>query len=165
MTVRFSLDTRRRPGGKVEGGREGCWDLLCDFPISIPSGRDVTSSFFRVFHDASLIHHVPMSIRHQLFQVIRHQFPSDVDPFHRRTDDAPPQDWYDVGRAESGVDDQTTLGRVYSRVPRSPRVQAVRDRRRSRNSQVVVEIVLFEHDLVVMVLNVGKVVNRFRDRY
>ena len=50
-----------------------------------PLGRDVTRLFLGMFHDARLIHHVPMPERDELLQVVGEQFPADVDPARRRS--------------------------------------------------------------------------------
>ena len=75
--IRLSLLTLQ-DGGKITNSRR-------EFPVAVPLRRDVARLFLGMFHDARLIHHVPVSERDELLQVVGEQFPADVDPVRARS--------------------------------------------------------------------------------
>lgn len=54
-------------------------DKLCDFDILLPVGGDVAAVLLCFFAYTRLIHHVELSEGDQLLEMIRQEFPSDVD--------------------------------------------------------------------------------------
>jgi hypothetical protein len=61
-------------------------DALRRFPILLPSRTNVTSLLLRVLHHRRLVHHVPVAVRDDLFEVIGEKFAANVNSEGRKKD-------------------------------------------------------------------------------
>lgn len=56
------------------------WHSLAQVQVPLPIHTDIPARFSDSIHHSSLIHHVPLSERDGLFEVVGEEFASDVYP-------------------------------------------------------------------------------------
>lgn len=71
-------------------------DSLAELEIPLPVHRDITASLLDFIDDMSLVRHIPLSERYHILQVIRQEFPANVDALNMFPDDLAIFDWDDV---------------------------------------------------------------------
>lgn len=75
---RWRIHAQRDLGQQTTGNGDGV-DLPTNLEIRSEIRRDVTARLLYIVDDVCLIHHIPLSIRYELFQVVRQKFSTYVD--------------------------------------------------------------------------------------
>lgn len=99
------------------------WDVPREFHVSFEVCGHVTALPLDIVHNVSLVHHVPLAIGNDLFEVVREEFSANIDskrafkneisrdrggmgsPLHSVPHDRSRNEGNDVGKAEAGVYD------------------------------------------------------------
>ena len=113
-----------------------------------------------------VIHHVPLSVRDELFEIIGEHFAANIDPLYSIPDNLAYLHGNNMSKTEAGVDDQDAF-RQPAFVIRSVHIlitcrkSAEGNERGTRTATVGQEIVLFKHNLVVVLCHIRKIKDRF----